>query len=64
MKAGPTENIWGHQMDQLFVFKMCEIARVLFTTRLLQTGPEVEKGFTYSDVSVCVLGCVGLLQIY
>ena len=46
-----SENVWGHQMDQLFVFKMSEIMRVLFTMRLLQTGPEVEKGFTYSDVS-------------
>lgn len=45
-----SENVWGHQMNQLFVFKMSEIMRVLFTTQLLQTGPEVEKGHTYSEV--------------
>lgn len=47
---GSSENVWGHQMDQLFVFKMSEIMRILFTMRLLKTGPEVEKGFTYSEV--------------
>ena len=26
--------------------------RVLFTTRLLQTGPEVERGFDYSEVII------------
>ena len=47
-----SENVWGHQMDQLFVFKMSELMRILFTMRLLKTGPEVEKGFTYSEVLV------------
>jgi len=45
-----SENVWGHQMDQLFTFKMSEVLRVLFSMRLLMTGPEVEKGFTYSEV--------------
>ena len=37
-------------MDQLFVFKMSEVMRVLFNTQLLLTGPEVEKGHAYSEV--------------
>ena len=45
-----SKKVWGHQMDQLFTFKMSEILRVLFTMRLLKTGPEVEKGFNYSEV--------------
>jgi hypothetical protein len=40
-------------MDQLFTYKMSEIVRVLFSMRLLTTGPEVEKGFTYSEVGKC-----------
>ena len=40
-------------MDRLFLYKMSEVMRVLLTTRLLQTGPEVEKGFRYSEVCVC-----------
>lgn len=50
--TNPSENVWGHQMDQLFVFKMSEVMRVLFNTQLLLTGPEVEKGHTYSEVRV------------
>lgn len=37
-------------MDQLFVFKMSEVMRVLFSTQLLLTGPEVEKVYAYSEV--------------
>jgi hypothetical protein len=35
---------WGDQMDQLFVHKMSEVLRVLMIFKLLQTGPEVERG--------------------
>jgi len=44
--------MWNKQLEQLFVHKMSEAMRVAFTTQLLLTGPEVEKGFTYSEVSV------------
>ena len=49
--AGTSKNVWGHQMDQLFTHKMSELVRVLFAVRLLATGPEVERGFAYSEVS-------------
>ena len=45
------DNTWNHQMDQMLVFRMSEAIRVLLTTRLLLTGPEVEKGYTYSEVA-------------
>ena len=48
------QKLWGQQIEQLFVFKMSEVMRVLFMMQLLLTGPEVEQGFTYSEVCVCV----------
>ena len=42
--------LWNQQLEQLFVFKMSEVMRVLFMMQLLQTGPEVEHGFSYSEV--------------
>ena len=49
-RMGHHDNVWQRQMDQLFVYKMSEVMRVLLTLQLLLTGPEVEKGFTYSEV--------------
>ena len=49
-QAGQLEKPWSTQLEQLFVYKMSEVMRVSFTTQLLRTGPEVEKGFTYSEV--------------
>ena len=48
------QKLWGQQIEQLFVFKMSEVMRVLFMMQLLLTGPEVEQGFTYSEVRECV----------
>ena len=47
-----SDRLWAGQMDQMFVFKMSEMMRVLFTTQLLHTGPEVEKGVAYSEVCI------------
>ena len=44
------EKFWSGQMDKLLVFKMSEVVKVLFSTQLLLTGPEVEKTHTYSEV--------------
>ena len=49
-----SQKLWNQQIEQLFVFKMSEVMRVVFMMQLLLTGPEVEQGFTYSEVSVCV----------
>ena len=46
------EKFWSDEMDRLFVFKMNEVVKVLFSTQLLLTGPEVEKTYTYSEVRV------------
>ena len=48
------QKLWSQQIEQLFVFKMSEVMRVLFMMQLLLTGPEVEQGFTYSEVRDCV----------
>ena len=47
------QKLWGQQTERLFVFKMSEAMRVLFMMQLLLTGPEVEEGFTYSEVCGC-----------
>ena len=44
------DKLWSQQIEQLFVFKMSEVVRVLFMMQLLLTGPEVEQGFSYSEV--------------
>jgi len=44
------EKFWAGQMDKLFMFKMSEVVKVIFSTQLLLTGPEVEKTHTYSEV--------------
>ena len=50
--ASRSDKLWARQMDQLFVHKMSELLRVQFTTQLLHTGPDVEKGVVYSEVRV------------
>ena len=56
------QKLWGQQIERLFVFKMSEVMRVLFMMQLLLTGPEVEQGFTYSEVHRCVCVCVFTMQ--
>ena len=51
-KVDTPEKFWSDEMDRLFVFKMNEVVKVLFSTQLLLTGPEVEKTYTYSEVRV------------
>lgn len=50
--AARQDKLWARQLDQLFVHKMSELLRVQFTTQLLHTGPEVEKGVAYSEVMI------------
>ncbi len=54
------EKFWSDEMEKLFVFKMNEVVKVLFSTQLLLTGPEVEKTHSYSEVCC---GC-GIIKIY
>ena len=35
---------WADQMEQLFVHKMSEVLRVSMISKLLWTGPEIERG--------------------
>ena len=53
--------VWNQQLEQLFVFKMSEVMRVVFMLQLLLTGPEVEQGFSYSEVYLCVT-CEGVME--
>ena len=50
--AGKEGWVWADQLNQLFVHKMSDVMRVAFTIRLLNTGPDVEKGFVYNEVNV------------
>ena len=45
-----SDSYWPQQMEELFLHKMSEMSRVLFSTQLLLTGPDVEKGLAYSEV--------------